>query len=125
VAKAAIADGNRDALLRTRPGKMEPAIRQYFVLADAPEPTGDLRLYPSTRVRESDLPLEERRHLERLRDDGEYGVALTMARKDPSRRVIPVSLGPFGTSAIAYYIPFINAKGDIDVRPCPDHLKAP
>jgi hypothetical protein len=51
--------------------------------------------------------------------------ALSQARKDPSRQVIPVPMGEGDSFHYVYFAPFINAKGDIDVRPCPDHLKAP
>lgn len=51
--------------------------------------------------------------------------ALLQARQDPGRNVIAVPMGEGDSFHYVYFTPFINAKGDIDVRPCPDHLKAP
>lgn len=49
---------------------------------------------------------------------GPAGVALLEARKDPTRTVIPVPLGPDHTmSPILYFTPYLDAKGQIQVRP--------
>jgi hypothetical protein len=59
------------------------------------------------------------------RIDDPRSFALVQARQNPGRNVIPVPMGEGDSFHYVYFAPFINAKGDIDVRPCPDHLKAP
>lgn len=49
---------------------------------------------------------------------GPKGFALLEARKDPTRAVIPVVLGPdHATSPILYFTPYLDSKGRIQVRP--------